>query len=129
MRTDVCLRYRPEVIASAAIFLAGRLLMLKLPGLQPPCPATVANTSTAAMPRHCPLAKCTRAESWWKAFDAPLNQIEDICEIVADLYATSTGPFQYIALSPDDANNELLPPRVRCPARPFAVALAHRKCP
>ncbi len=33
MRTDLCLRYEPHKIACAAIFLAARILHIKLPGV------------------------------------------------------------------------------------------------
>jgi transcription initiation factor TFIIIB Brf1 subunit/transcription initiation factor TFIIB len=35
MRTNICLRYKPENIATAAIYLAARVLQMKLPDNPP----------------------------------------------------------------------------------------------
>lgn len=58
LRTDIFLRYMPETIACACIFLAARDLSIPLPE-EPP---------------------------WWEAFDADRSTIENICRILIHLY-------------------------------------------
>mmetsp|Transcript_7110 Transcript_7110/g.10629 ORF Transcript_7110/g.10629 Transcript_7110/m.10629 type:complete len:357 (-) Transcript_7110:509-1579(-) len=58
LRTDLCLRYRSEVLASAAIYLSARKLQLTLPN-DPP---------------------------WWELFNAELKDIGAICNTIQSLY-------------------------------------------
>lgn len=58
LRTDIFLRYVPETIACACIFLGARDLGVPLPE-EPP---------------------------WWEAFDADRPAIESICRILIAMY-------------------------------------------
>ncbi|KAG5176928.1 cyclin-like protein, partial [Tribonema minus] len=58
LRTDLCLRYRAEVIACAAIYMAARALRLRLPQSPP----------------------------WWRLFNAELPEIGQICNAILALY-------------------------------------------
>lgn len=59
LRTDVFVRFKPEVIACACIFLAARVVKINLP-LRPP---------------------------WWELFDATYDDIEDISLSILRLYS------------------------------------------
>lgn len=60
LRTDVFVRFSPDIIACACIFLAARTVKVNLP-LRPP---------------------------WWLLFDASFEDIEDICTSILRLYLT-----------------------------------------
>eukprot|EP00940_MAST-03C_sp_MAST-3C-sp2_P001188 g1188.t1 len=60
LRLPICVRYRPEVIACAAIYMSARKLSIALPESPP----------------------------WWELFDADKKEIEDICRQLVDLYAS-----------------------------------------
>ena len=72
MRLDVCVRFRPEVIATAAIHLASRLLAVRLPQSPP----------------------------WWRLFGATRAQIDEVAAAVAGLYVQ--GRVEYTAVSEED---------------------------
>jgi cyclin L len=79
MRTNVNLRFPPQVVATAAIWFAARLLLVKLPDNPP----------------------------WYTLFDATLDDIEEIASVLADLYTRDK--VQYIAVDEDDAKrNDLV---------------------
>jgi len=59
LRTDVFVRFSPDLIACACIFLAARTVKVNLP-LRPP---------------------------WWLLFDATRDDIEDICSCILRLYS------------------------------------------
>ncbi|XP_057303977.1 cyclin-L2-like [Hydractinia symbiolongicarpus] len=59
LRTDVFVRFSPDIIACACIFLAARTIKINLP-LRPP---------------------------WWQLFDAPYEDIEDIALSILRLYS------------------------------------------
>lgn len=61
LRTDIFLRYAPETIACACIFLAARILDYPLP-----------STDTA---------------KWWELFDADEASIMDACKTFLKMYA------------------------------------------
>jgi len=60
LRTDMFVRYKPETIACACIFLAARVCQVPLP-MEP--------------------------NSWWELFDADQEQIIDICNMLLQLYS------------------------------------------
>lgn len=62
LRTDVCARFRPEAIASAAVFLASRLLRVGLPENPP-------------------------ESAWWRLFDTSFEEIDQICSSLKRLYS------------------------------------------
>jgi len=59
LRTDVFVRFKPEVIACACIFLAARIVKINLPSRPP----------------------------WWQLFDASYDDIEDIALSIITLYS------------------------------------------
>jgi hypothetical protein len=63
MRTLACVRYRPEVIASAAIFMAAEKLGIAMH--EEPTP-------------------------WWTLFDANLDEMEHVCWMLTRLYENPT---------------------------------------
>jgi cyclin T len=60
LRTTLCLQFRPQLIASAAIYLASKFLKIQLtkPGEKP----------------------------WWEVFDAKIEDLEEISNQILDLY-------------------------------------------
>lgn len=82
MRTDLPLRFRPEVLATSAVFLAARLLRLKLPG-KARIPHGLA---CSFLPMDCRygicgavvtllLHMCADNPPWWEVFDTTLEQV------------------------------------------------------
>jgi len=63
MRTNICLRFRPEVVATAAIFLAVRLLQIKLP------------------------------EKWYELFDTSLEDMEEVASVISELYTRAKAKY------------------------------------
>jgi len=61
LRTVLCLQYKPQLIASAAIYLASKFLKKQL------------NTGPDQKP-------------WWEVFDAKIQDLEDISNQILDLY-------------------------------------------
>lgn len=70
-RTDVCMRYSPETICCAALWMGARVLGLKLPSETSP--------------------------PWWELFDAKKEEMDAVCARVSALY--SRGKAQYVDLS------------------------------
>jgi hypothetical protein len=70
-RTDVCMRYSPETICCAALWMGARVLGLKLPSESSP--------------------------PWWELFDARKDDMDAVCTRVAALY--SRGKAEYVDLS------------------------------
>jgi len=60
LHTDLCVQYQSECIAVAALYLAARQLMLRLPDDSP--------------------------HFWWEVFDTSRQQIDDIIEVLFKLY-------------------------------------------
>lgn len=60
LRTTLCLQFRPQLIASAAIYLASKFLKIQL-------------TRTGEKP-------------WWEVFDAKIEDLEEISNQILDLY-------------------------------------------
>jgi len=78
MRTDVCLRYRPESIATAAIYLTARVLSIRLPSNPP----------------------------WYHLFGATRMELEEISSIISELYTREKA--EYIPVSEKDKKTNLL---------------------
>mmetsp|Transcript_9883 Transcript_9883/g.24337 ORF Transcript_9883/g.24337 Transcript_9883/m.24337 type:complete len:485 (-) Transcript_9883:245-1699(-) len=78
MRTDVCLRYRPEVIATAAIYLTVRVMQIPLP-MNPP---------------------------WYQLFGAKKLELEEVSSIVAELYTMDKA--EYIPVSEKDKATNII---------------------
>ena len=74
-RTDVCIRYEPETICCAALWMGARVLAIKLP-------------SDATPP-------------WWDLFDAKKEDMDAVCARVAALY--SKPPAAFVDLAPTAA--------------------------
>jgi hypothetical protein len=72
LRTDVCIRYAPEVICCAAVWMGARVLQIKLPS----------NTSPP----------------WWEIFDTRKEDLDAVCTQVAALYSRARA--RYIELRP-----------------------------
>lgn len=66
-RTDVCMRYEPETICCAALWMGARVLQIKLP-------------SNANPP-------------WWELFDAKKADMDAVCARVAALYSKARASF------------------------------------
>lgn len=80
-RTDACIRYGPETISCAALWMAGRVLQIKLPSASGDAPP------------------------WWELFDARKEDMDDVCARVIALY--SRGKAEYIELQPAGAGTAL----------------------
>ena len=76
-RTDVCMRYEPETICCAALWMGARVLQIKLP-------------SDATPP-------------WWELFDAKKEDMEAVCARVAALYSKGRAAFVDLASKPPAA--------------------------
>jgi len=63
LRTTLCLQHKPQLIASAAIFLASKFLKYQLPEGKKP---------------------------WWEVFDARIDDLEAISGQILDLYDSTT---------------------------------------
>ena len=71
-RTDACIKFTSETISCAALWMAARVLQIKLP-------------SNAEPP-------------WWELFDANKEDMDTVCARVAALY--SRGKAEYVDLQP-----------------------------
>ena len=71
LRTEACIRFAPEVICCAALWMGGRVLQIKLPSDSSP--------------------------PWWELFDAQKEDMDTICAQIAALY--SRGRARYVDLS------------------------------
>jgi len=78
MRTDVCLRYRPEIIATAAIYLTVRMMQISLPSNPP----------------------------WYRLFGATKLELEEISSIIAELYTRDKA--EYIPVSEKDKKYNII---------------------
>eukprot|EP00026_Physarum_polycephalum_P014764 Phypoly_transcript_15316.p1 GENE.Phypoly_transcript_15316~~Phypoly_transcript_15316.p1 ORF type:complete len:302 (+),score=32.13 Phypoly_transcript_15316:109-906(+) len=58
--TNICLQHKPNEVASAAIFLAAKILQLEIPDGE--------------------------EKKWWMVFGADFSNIEDICNQIMELY-------------------------------------------
>ena len=67
LRTDVCMRYEPETICCAGLWMGARVLGIKLP-------------SAASPP-------------WWELFDAKKEDMDAVCARVAALYSKPRAAF------------------------------------
>lgn len=76
-RTNLCLRFRPEVLATAAIYLSLRILQVPIPD-DPP---------------------------WYSVFDCALVDLQEAASVMADLYTHH--PIEYKAISEQDQTNEI----------------------
>ena len=76
-RTDVCMRYEPETICCAALWMGARVLQIKLP-------------SDATPP-------------WWELFDAKKEDMDAVCARVAALYSKGRAAFVDLASKPPAA--------------------------
>ena len=76
-RTDVCMRYEPETICCAALWMGARVLQIKLP-------------SAASPP-------------WWELFDAKKEDMDAVCARVAALYSKRKVEFADLAAAPAPA--------------------------
>lgn len=67
-RTDICMRYPPETICCAALWMGARVLQIKLPsgGASPP---------------------------WWELFDAKREDMDAVCARVIALYSRPRATF------------------------------------
>ena len=66
-RTDVCMRYPPETICCAALWMGARVLQIKLPSSSEP--------------------------PWWELFDAKREDMDAVCERVTALYSRPRATF------------------------------------
>jgi transcription initiation factor TFIIIB Brf1 subunit/transcription initiation factor TFIIB len=66
-RTDVCMRYPPETICCAALWMGARVLQIKLPSASEP--------------------------PWWELFDAKREDMDAICARVTALYSRPRAEF------------------------------------
>lgn len=60
LRTTLCVRYPPEIVAVGCIYVAARMLQIPLP---------------------------EEPEPWWELFDATIYDIEEVCRSVLSLYS------------------------------------------
>ncbi len=72
MRTDACIKYAPEVVCCAALWMGARVLQIKLPSGGDDHPA------------------------WWAIFDTRKEDMDAVCKMVTALYAL--GPTKYVDL-------------------------------
>jgi len=79
LRTTLCLQFKPQLIASAAIYLASKFLKYQLPDSGP--------------------------TPWWEVFNAKIEDLEEISNQILDLYESpgSHNP----ANGPQERNNEI----------------------
>lgn len=76
MRTVACVRFRPEVIATAAIYMAALKLEPSLPMHEAPTP-------------------------WWTLFDADLVEMDHICWLLTQLYDHPTPTYRHVLKDPN----------------------------
>lgn len=81
-RTNVCMKYAPEVICCAAIWFAARSLGIKLPSHTTP--------------------------PWWELFDSKKEDMDAVCATVTDLYARPRA--HYVKLDPPPEATKPAPP-------------------
>jgi hypothetical protein len=81
-RTNVCMKYAPEVICCAAIWFAARSLGIKLPSHTTP--------------------------PWWELFDAKKEDMDAVCATVTDLYSRPRA--HYVKLDPPPEAPKPAPP-------------------
>mmetsp|Transcript_4848 Transcript_4848/g.15541 ORF Transcript_4848/g.15541 Transcript_4848/m.15541 type:complete len:342 (+) Transcript_4848:519-1544(+) len=79
-RTDVCMKYAPEVICCAAIWFAARTLRIKLPSQTTP--------------------------PWWELFDAKKEDMDAVCNKVTALYSRPRARFVKLEAPPDPVQPE-----------------------
>ena len=73
-RTNVCIRFAPEVICCAAIWMAARVLQIKLPSHTSP--------------------------PWWEIFDAKKEDMDAVCATIAALYSRPRAHFVRLEAPP-----------------------------
>ncbi len=65
LRTSLCVRFKPETIGTACIYLAARTLQIPLP---------------------------EKPKPWWELFDATLEEITEIGEHTSGVFMVQGGP-------------------------------------
>jgi hypothetical protein len=75
LRTDACVRFRPETVATATMFLAARMLRVGLP-------------------------ETPADRAWWLLFDTSREEIDGVCEALKKLYSLGTPRMRDETLSP-----------------------------
>ncbi|KAL1499361.1 hypothetical protein AB1Y20_011568 [Prymnesium parvum] len=103
-RTDVCIHFAPEVICCAAIWMAARVLQIKLP-------------SDASAP------------PWWELFNTRKHEMDAVCKQITALYSQPRAKFILLepppAPAPADAPaTPAAPPAAAPPAAAPAAAAA-----
>ena len=77
-RTDVCMRFPPETICCAALWMGARVLQIKLPSSMP-------HSETDAPGDLMP--------PWWELFDAKKEDMDAVCTRVSALYSRPPATF------------------------------------
>jgi hypothetical protein len=93
-RTNVCMKYAPEVICCAAIWFAARSVGIKLPSHTTP--------------------------PWWELFDAKKEDMDAVCATVTDLYSRPRAHYVKLDPPPETAKPEPPPAPLIADAPPTA---------
>jgi len=83
LQTTLCLQFKPQLVASAALFLASKFLKY-----------TLTNEAAPNKP-------------WWELFDAKQEELEEISNQILDLYESSPGLNAVKNTAPSDSDSNL----------------------